>query len=102
MKLKKQTTIEFYTSTADMPILKFNEFQKNFIISTQIGSNVTHFNQHLRQLATIFEAGDKEKGIRIINNMSILFNNINNEANPSHYAFLPFIKNIFSKKKRSK
>jgi hypothetical protein len=71
-----------------------------WLINAGIGSNITDFDKHFKDMIVYANAGEKNKLLNEINNTRILFNNIQTGNNPIHYLFLDLIKSLKKKAMR--
>ena len=89
--------IEYYSTISDLPIKQFNEIQKLHLINTGIGSNITDFDKRLANLYEFIKTDNKAKALTEIENLRMLFNNVINKNNTSHFLLTKFVKTIKKK-----
>ena len=89
--------IEFYESTEDLPIKRFQKFTKYLMNDSDVGSDFNAYNARILRLREFVDAGLKKEALdELINFKQALFNGIN-EISPSISALVMLIKTINGK-----
>lgn len=88
----KRTQVLLYDDT-DMPVGVFQKANKYWMLDDNIGSSIDDiYKKHLQKIVAV--AGDKEKVIKEVSNLSILFNSLINEVNVKSLAFASLVYSI--------
>ena len=100
IKLKKllgSTTIELYGSIKEMPIERFNEFNKLSTLDLGVGSTLQDFNSHFGKLHAYITNDKKQESLIEMSNVFQNFFHIINKISIWSYCFCAFIKSIDGK-----
>ena len=90
IKLKKE--IGLYTDIEELPIKRYNAFNKFLFMESEVGSDLEDLNRHLGIIAQV--ADDKEKLKEEIENLYQLFGFLNEDINVTHLAFAALVGKI--------
>lgn len=87
-------TVEYYDSIEELPITRFQKFNKLLMIDAGVGSSITDLDTHLHRMSKYVEKGQTDKYILEVANLRQNFFLIMNEVTPKYRAFAALIKSI--------
>jgi hypothetical protein len=88
----KRQSVRLYAEIEEMPIRRYNVFNKYLFIDSEVGSDLTDLNKRLSNLAMCAE--NKEKLARAIDNLYMLFGFLEKEVNVKQLAFASLVQGI--------
>jgi hypothetical protein len=89
-----KTVIAVYDSIKEMPIDRFNEFQKMLFYQIGVGSSIDDFNKHFSRLIAYVGNGEKESAMQEMKNLYNGYFNAINGISPYSFAFACMIDNV--------
>ena len=92
--VKKRNKIEFYDSIKDLPIRRYQQYNKYLMIATDIGSDFSDFNQRTTGIIEYLSKGLIDSAIKEIENRKQTVYNAYEAYNPKHYALALLVKSI--------
>lgn len=90
----RRHTIEIYDDIEDLPVERYIKYQKNQLISNEVGADITDFDRLLQKLIQFINTGHKNKSLIEVNNLRNLFYNVSNEIDVESDAFSCLVKSI--------
>jgi len=93
----KGTKITVYDSIDEMPIKRFDEFNKALLIDANVGSSVYDLDKRFQTMFNFLEAGDNDNALKEHSNLRIAFHNasIGNNTRADAFASLIYSFNGF-------
>lgn len=91
--------IELYTSYEDLPMERFNKFNKFILKDSDIGGDIPSYVQRIQRAIDFLNAGSNEDAVQELNNLSYTVIALFNEYNLSQCAFACMVKKINNKPK---
>lgn len=86
--------VEFYASPHDLPIKRFQKFNKHVMIDTEVGVSFDDFEQRTHKAVAFLANGMIEDGLKELENRRQLVFNAFEEYSPKHYALALMVKKI--------
>lgn len=86
--------IVLYDSIEEMPITTFIQYNRNLLIDAGVGSDVDSIDSHISKIAKYIASGDKENGLKELENMRLNIYMVNSKISPKYLAFAALIKSI--------
>lgn len=83
-----------YSSIDEMPITRYQEYNKNIMLDSGIGSDITSVDEHLSLILMYVESGDKDKAKKEVLNMRQNIAFVLDKTSPKMMAFVSLIKTI--------
>lgn len=96
MKIGRHT-VEFYDSIEDLPIARFQKFNKLLLIDSGVGSTVSDLDNHLHRMLKYVEKGQIDNFNKEIANLRQNFFLVMSELLPKHRAFATLVTKIDNK-----
>lgn len=96
MKIGKKEVI-FYSDFTEMPIEKWQAFNKSLMYSLNVGSNISDFINHTNTISNFIKTDNKTKALKTVRNMELSVNNIFDNFNSTIKPFKYIIKSIDGK-----
>ena len=90
-------TVEFYDSIEDLPVVRFQKFNKLLLIDSGIGSTVNDLDNHLHRMLKYVERGQIDNFNKEVANLRQNFFLIMSELLPKHRAFSALVTKIDDK-----
>lgn len=89
--------IEYFESTEDLPIKRYQKFNKYLMLDSDVGSDFNAFNHRIANIKNFVDADLKQEALdEIVNFRQALFNGLN-EISPSVNALVALIKTVDGK-----
>lgn len=86
--------IEFYTNPEDLPIKRFQRFNKYYLIDNEVGDTFEDYEQRTLKAISFLRKDMKEEAVKELENRrSMVFNAIENYS-PKQYALALMVKSI--------
>lgn len=96
MSIKKEE-FEFYESSEELPIKKFQKFNKLMMMASDVGSSFADYSNRINRVRQFIQSElPKEANKELINLKQALFNGLN-EMDPSNEALAILVKSINGK-----
>lgn len=86
--------VEIYDSIDDLPILRYQKFNKCLLIDSGIGSSVNDIDSHITKIAKFITLDNKESALQELQNMRQNFFMITSEISPKYLAFGVMVKSV--------
>jgi len=86
--------IEFYQSPEDLPIKRFQRFNKYVLIDVEVGQTFEDYDQRTHKAVAFLRKDMKEEAIRELENRRQMVFNAFEEYSPKHYALALMVKSI--------
>lgn len=86
--------IEFYASPEDLPIRRFQKFNKNLMIDTEVGVNFEDYEQRTHKTVAFLRKGMLDEAIKELENRRQAVFNAFEEYSPKHLALALMVKSI--------
>lgn len=86
--------VEIYDSIDDLPILRYQKFNKCLLIDSGIGSSVNDIDSHITKIAKFITLDNKESALQELQNMRQNFFMITSGISPKYLAFGAMIKSV--------
>lgn len=86
-------TLEMYDSIEELPITRFQLFNKYLMIDSGIGSNISDVDNHINKISKLMQVDVTKANVELINmrqNIVMMMNNVSPELN----SFVVMIKSI--------
>lgn len=93
LKLGKHT-IEQYESIDELPMVRYQKFNKFMLVDAGLGSDAEHFAEHANRIAAFIRSDRKEDALKEIRNLVQCVNLICNEVSPAFLAYASLVKSI--------
>lgn len=93
----KSNRIELYEGIKELPITRYNQLQKLFLMDSGIGADMNSVAQHFGNLYQMLSAGETEKAVQEARNLHNNFFYILNETDFKSYIFASLIHSINGK-----
>jgi hypothetical protein len=87
-------TVEFYSSSVDLPILRFQAFQKHMMISNEVGSTFEDYDMRTVKTYEFLSKGMAKEALIELNNRRQMVYNAFNENSPRGTALALLVKSI--------
>jgi hypothetical protein len=94
----KNHEIELYDSIQNLPILRFQKFNKYQMIASDIGSDFADYDQRTQKALAFLQKNMVNEAIQELNNRRQLVFNAYNESNPNSRSFAVLVKRIDKQK----
>lgn len=91
------TELEFYKSIEDLPLERFNAFNKYVMLDSELGSSVSDFDKTIIRVNEFIIKDMKDEANRELQNMRFVINNVLMMNNLKGLAFASMIKKINGK-----
>jgi hypothetical protein len=89
----KKTRVLLYSDIDQLPAERFSKINKFWMLSDELGGSFEDIDKiHFTRL--LLSLNDKNKAVKVIENMRVLVHNIINEVNPGSLAFACLIHSI--------
>lgn len=88
----KNKPVRIYAEIEELPIRRYNLFNKYLFINSQVGSDLTDINKRLSDVVVCVE--NKEKIKTAIENLYMLFGFLEKEVNVKQMAFAVLVQSI--------
>jgi len=82
----KKHIVLFYDSEQDLPIRQYQKFNKNLMISSEVGNTITDFDQRETKINKFLKAGLAKEALQEQQNKRQCFYNAIQEYSPSNIA----------------
>lgn len=89
--------VELYESIDDLPIDRYNKFQRYALIDAEVGASIGDVVSHLNKVANLIKANSNETALKALNNISESIAMIFSEQQPVNSAYVCLIKSINGK-----
>lgn len=89
--------IEQYDSIEDLPMTRYQKFNKFLLIDAGLGSDVEHFAEHANRIAAFIRQDKKEDALKEVRNLTQCVQLVASEVSPAFLAFAALIKSIDGK-----
>lgn len=86
--------IEQYDSIEDLPMARYQKFNKFLLIDAGLGSDVEHFAEHANRIAAFIRQDKKEDALKEVRNLTQCVQLVASEISPAFLAFAALIKSI--------
>lgn len=86
--------VELYDSLDELPIIRFNEYNRYVMIDSGIGSDMEAANTHINTAIRHIAKGDKENAYQVLNNLRNNLHFVVEGTSPKMNAFVCLIKSI--------
>lgn len=86
--------VKFYETIDETPIKNYHLMNKYLMIDSDIGSNMSDVDRHMKDSLLFLEAGDIEKAKEELLNLRQLFWLVMEEKNVTHLSFVCIIHSI--------
>lgn len=86
--------IEVYDSIDELPIVKFQKYNKYLLIDSGIGSDVDAIDDHIVKIAKLIKSNDSQKAMQELLNLRQNLYMINSEISPKYLAFAALIHKV--------
>lgn len=86
--------VEFYDSIEDLPIARFQKFNKLLLIDSGVGSTVSDLDNHLHRMSKYVEKGQIDNFNKEVDNLRQNFFLIMTELLPKHRAFAALVTRV--------
>lgn len=90
-------TIELYDSVKDLPILRFQAWNKYSMKESDVGSDFGAFSNRVNKVSQYIQKGMKDYALKELENMRLSVFYSMNEYSPKSYSFAILVKNINGK-----
>lgn len=94
-------TVKIYDSIDELPIERFQKYNKYVITDSGLGSDIESVDEHIVQIAKLIKSNDKKKAIQELQNMRQNMHMIISEVSPKYMAFAALVYSIDGKKVES-
>lgn len=92
--LFKNKVLEVYDSIDELPIVRFQKYNKYLLIDSGIGSDVDAIDEHIVKIAKLIKSNDSQKAIQELINMRQNLFMINSEISPKYLAFAALVHKV--------
>jgi hypothetical protein len=92
-----KTKLEFYSSIEELPLERFNAFNKYVMLDSELGSNVQDFDKTILRINEFMLKDMKDEASRELQNVRFVINNVLTMNNVKGLAFASMIKTINGK-----
>lgn len=86
--------LEVYDSIDELPIVRFQKYNKYLLIDAGIGSDIDAIDDHVIKIAKLIKSNDSQKAIQELINMRQNLFMINSEISPKYLAFAALIHKV--------
>ena len=93
IKLGKKI-IEMYDTISDLPIDRFNMYNKFMLVMAGVGADLTNADNHIERAMRFNASGDTENANKELENLRQCLYLTEKQINPKHLAFAVLIKSI--------
>ena len=90
-------TIECYDSIQNLPVLRFQKFNKYQMIASEIGNDFSDYDRRTEKALAFLHKGMVKEGIQELNNRRQMVFNAFNEMSPTLHSFAILVKRIDKK-----
>lgn len=94
-------TIKIYDSIDELPIERFQKYNKYIITDSGLGSDIESVDEHIVQIVKLIKSNDKKKAMQELQNMRQNMHMIVSEVSPKYMAFAALVYSIDGKKVES-
>ncbi len=89
--------LEFYNDIQDLPLERFNAFNKYVMLDTELGSSIQDFDKIVVRIHEFINKEMTEDAVKELMNLRFVVNNVLNENNLKGLAFASLIKKVNGK-----
>lgn len=86
--------LEVYDSIDELPIVRFQKYNKYLLIDSGIGSDVDAIDEHIVKIAKLIKSNDSQKAMQELINMRQNLFMINSEISPKYLAFAALVHKV--------
>lgn len=86
--------VEFYNSPEELPIKRFQKFNKNVMIDVEVGNSFQDYEERTFKTVAFLRKGMLEDAIKELENRRQAVFNAFEEYSPKHYALALMVKSI--------
>ena len=90
-------TVEIYDAIDELPIIRFQKYQKLLLIDAGVGGDINAFDQRLEKAGRFLAMGKTEEAGKELANLRQNVHLIQSEINPRHLAFAVLVKSVNGK-----
>lgn len=86
--------IEFYTNPEELPIRRFQKFNKNMMIDVEVGTTFEDYDERTFKVVAFLRKGMVDDAVKELENRRQTVFNAFEEYSPKHYALALMVKSI--------
>lgn len=90
-------TIEQYESIEELPMARYQKFNKYLLIDAGLGSDVDKFSEHANRVAAYIRNNNSSAALLELRNMTQCVSLVMSEMSPAFLAFVSLVKSVDSK-----
>lgn len=93
MKLGEHSVV-MYDSIEELPIVRFQKYNKMLMLDAGLGSDLTALDAHLARVGEFIKAGETENAAREIDNLRQTLFNVQNGLTPHFMSLIPLMAEV--------
>lgn len=87
-------TLEQYDSIDELPMCRYQKFNKFLLVDAGLGADADHFAEHANRIAAFIRSDRKEDALKEIRNLVQCVQLISSEINPAFLAFVSLVHSV--------
>jgi hypothetical protein len=89
--------LEIYDSIDELPVKRYQKFNKYMLVDAGIGSDLNDINDHIFKIARYIDKGDVSNAKKALSNMRQALYLVSQETNAKHLSYMALIKSVNGK-----